>query len=461
MNQLRLIAPLAAIALAAPLLGPLAMAQPPAAPAAAPAAAPNQAPPAGRGGRGARGAEAPPAPAQPAAAPAAPPAPAPAAGRAGRGAPAAALVSPEVLSDGRITFRIRAAAAESVQLNASDIPALAGGGRGASPAGRAPGALTRIEDGVWTVTVGPVDPGAYRYRFVVDGLQVLDPASSQISESNGNVWSLVVVPGSEFQDTKQVPHGAVAAITYYSTALKTFRRMHVYTPPGYEKGGPQLPVFYLLHGAGDSDEAWSSVGRAGIILDNMLAAKQVKPMIVVMPAGHQPGQNAFGAPAGGGRGAADANAEPMFTQEFMADIMPYVESHYRTVNDRAHRAIAGLSMGGMQTLDIAFRHLDRFAYIGVFSSGASLGGGRGAATAAAPSYEDQHKANLDNAALKKGTKLVWLSTGVDDSLMSNTKSTVEMLKKHGFAPVFKESPGAHTWINWRNYLREFAPQLFQ
>ena len=168
-----------------------------------------------------------------------------------------------------------------------------------------------------------------------------------------------------------------------------------------------------------------------------------------------------------------------FTNEFVTDMMPYVEKNYRTIPDRQHRAIAGLSMGGSQTLDIAFNHLDKFAQIGVFSSGASLGGGgrRGAAAPAAPGapgaaatqpappprpdWEATHKADLDNASLKKGTKLIWLSTGVDDSLITNTRSTVELLKKHGFDPVLKESPGAHSWFNWRNYLIEFAPQLFQ
>jgi enterochelin esterase family protein len=152
----------------------------------------------------------------------------------------------------------------------------------------------------------------------------------------------------------------------------------------------------------------------------------------------------------------------------MNDVMPYVERHYRVITDRGHRAIAGLSMGGSQTLDIAFRHLPDFAYIGVFSSGASLGGARGAtpATGAAappapPDWETIHKADLDNARLKKGTRLVWLATGADDRLMPNTKSTVELLKKHGFAPEFKESAGGHTWLNWRDYLIAFAPRLFK
>jgi enterochelin esterase family protein len=188
-------------------------------------------------------------------------------------------------------------------------------------------------------------------------------------------------------------------------------------------------------------------------------------MIVVMPAGHQPGQT--GMPGAAPSSAGTPAAVNPFTSEFMTDIMPYVEKYYRTINDRPHRAIAGLSMGGSQTLDIAFRHLDRFAYIGVFSSGATLGGGRrGAAPAPAPAstpppdWEAVHQSDLDNPALKKGVKLIWLSTGVDDGLIANTRRTVDILKKHGFEPVFQESPGAHSWFNWRNYLIEFAPQLF-
>ncbi len=345
-----------------------------------------------------------------------------------------------------------------MRVTGSDMPALGGGARGAEAGGPSPGQMTKAENGVWSVTIGPLDPGAYRYTFNVDGVTVIDPRNPSISESNANVWSLVYVPGSDVMDTKRVPHGAVAAVTYYSTALDKFRRMHVYTPPGYEASGSQkYPIFYLLHGAGDSDEAWTSVGRAGFILDNLIAAKQAKPMVVVMPAGHT------NTPRGGGRGAAAPSPLDDFARDFLNDIMPYAEKHYRVLTDRGNRAIAGLSMGGSQTLNVAFLNLEKFSYIGVFSSGATLGGGRGAA-AAAPgptAWETSHLANLDNAALKKGTKLVWFSTGVADGLMPNTRSTVEMLKTHGFAPVFKESPGGHTWINWRNYLAEFAPLLFR
>jgi enterochelin esterase family protein len=248
-------------------------------------------------------------------------------------------------------------------------------------------------------------------------------------------------------DTRQIPHGGVTSVTYYSTALGRFRRMHVYTPPGYEPGGNRFPVFYLLHGAGDSDASWSSVGRAGFILDNLIAAKKAKPMVVVMTAGHTNQAPVAAVPGNPSRDE--------FAEDFVGDVMPYIEKDYRVLTDRPNRAMAGLSMGGSQTLNIAFRHLDKFAYIGVFSSGAGLGGGQ------ITDWGSAHKTGLGDASLRKGLRLLWLSTGVDDFVLANSKSTVEMLKKHGFSPVFKESAGGHTWLNWRDYLNEFAPQLFQ
>jgi enterochelin esterase family protein len=266
-------------------------------------------------------------------------------------------------------------------------------------------------------------------------------------------------------DTKNVPHGAVASVHYNSTALGRDRRMHIYTPPGYEAGGGKYPVFYLLHGAGDCDDSWTSVGRAGFIVDNLIAAGKIKPMIIVMPAGHT--SATFGMPGGGGASA----PRDEFGEDFVKDVMPYVEKNYRVLADRAHRAIAGLSMGGGQTLNISMSHLDQFAYVGVFSAGVFAFGARRPAAAAAgdprpvpmPSleWEQQRAAMLDNANLKPGLKVLWFGTGSEDFLLPTTKATVEMLKKHGFQPVFKESPGGHTWINWRNYLAGFTPMLFQ
>jgi enterochelin esterase-like enzyme len=405
----------------------------------------------------------------------APPTAAPAPQGRGNASPANSVISPEIAADRTVTFRIYAPNAQAIRLAAGDIP-----GVGQTTQ------LTKGDNGIWQVTIGPIDPGAYRYNFNVDGVATIDPRNHQTSESNTNVWSLMYVPGSEFMDTRDVPRGAIAEVTYHSTALQAFRRMHVYTPPGYETKNDKYPVFYLLHGAGDSDDAWSTVGRAGFILDNLLADKKAKPMIVVMPAGHT-------RRGPGGTGGRVGTEE--FVKDFNTDVQPYVEKHYRVLTDRANTAIAGLSMGGSQTLHIAFPQLDRFAYVGVYSSGL-LGafpgmtgpGGRGATPPAAPAaapapaapaapapsgapapppsltateWETAHARMLDNAALKKGLKLVWFATGKDDGLITTTQATVDLLKKHGFTPVFKESPGGHTWINWRNYLNEFVPQLFQ
>jgi enterochelin esterase-like enzyme len=360
------------------------------------------------------------------------------------------VVSPDVKADRQVTFRLLAPNAEAVRLAGGDMP------------GMGPGkAMTKGDNGVWELTVGPLEPGAYRYNFNVGGVTVIDPRNAAISESNTNVWSLVVVPGSNVMDTRDVPHGAVAAVTYHSKALGRARRMHIYTPPGYESGKLKYPVFYLLHGAGDCDEAWSSVGRAGFILDNLIASGQAKPMVVVMPAGHT-------SPAG----FRVPSPDDEFFRDFTGDVMPYVESRYRIVPKREMRAIAGLSMGGHQTLNVAFAHLDKFAYVGVYSSGLigafpsppRAGAPAGPALPAgmtAAEWETKNAATLDNAALKKGLRLLWLGIGKDDFLLATHKSTVEVLQKHGFAPVVRETEGGHTWLNWRAYLAEFAPKLFQ
>lgn len=393
--------------------------------------------------------------------PAAAPAPS---GRGGQGPQAPVFTSPDVLPDRRIAFRLYAPDATSVSIRGSDIPAPA----------RENAQFTKRENGVWEMTTGAVQPGAYRYVFVVNGVGVIDPRNTAISESNTTTWSVVTVPGSDLFDATNVPHGAVASVYYQSAALGRTRRMHIYTPPGYESGTAKYPVFYLLHGAGDCDDSWTSVGRANFIFDNLIATNKAKPMIVVMPAGHT-------TTAPTGRGAAAPGTPPArdeFIADFTTDIMTYVEKHYRVIPDRAHRAIAGLSMGGSQTLNIGIPNLDKFAYVGVYSSGllgarrpapAPAAAASGASPAAAPApsapfgadWEQQNLAMLDNASMKKGLKLFWFGTGVEDSLMPTTKSTVELFSKHGFTPAFKESPGGHTWINWRNYLVEFTPQLFQ
>jgi enterochelin esterase family protein len=357
------------------------------------------------------------------------------------------FVSPEVSAERTITFRIHAPRAKAVRLSSGDIPS-AGAGEGLE--------MKKAETGVWELVVGPIAPGAYRYIFSLDGVAVIDPKNPATSESNTHTWSLVHVPGSEISDVKRVPHGAVAQVTYYSNTLKRFRRMHVYTPPGYEKGEGRYPILYLLHGAFDSDASWTTVGRVGFILDNLIAAGKARPMIVAMPAGHT-GPFQFGPPRGG---AFERQIEEL-GDDFVQDLKPYVERTYRVLGDRAHRAIAGLSMGGAQTLNIAFAHLDDYGYIGVFSSGIfGIADGFAAEGTPRTSWEERHTAQLDNDDLKRGLRLLWFGIGKDDFLLETSSATVSMLENHKFDVVSKESAGGHTWNNWREYLHEFASLLF-
>jgi enterochelin esterase family protein len=355
-----------------------------------------------------------------------------------RGQRGPAYVSPEVRPDRHVVFRLHAPKAETVAVVSSDIPG-----------GFQPRPMKKADNGVWEATLGPIDPGTYRYLFNVDGVLAADPRNQAVSESNGNVWSVLHVPGSDFMDTGDVPHGAVARVYYRSATLGKTRRMHVYTPPGYEAGSEKYPVFYLLHGAGDSDDSWTSVGRANFILDNLIAAGKAKPMIVVMPAGHT-GPFSFVMPTAPGGGQA-GNAR--FEDDFLKEVVPYVEKHYRVLAGRPHRAVAGLSMGGAQALNVFAARPQDFACVGVFSSGVVFGN--------AGDWEAGHKEALNDPAAREGLKLLWFATGSEDFLLKRSKETVELFKKHGFEPVFKETAGGHTWINWQRYLNEFAPQLFR
>jgi enterochelin esterase family protein len=274
-------------------------------------------------------------------------------------------------------------------------------------------------------------------------VSVADPQSPVVSESNTHLSSMLVVPGSEFMDTKDVPRGAVAQITYYSKSLDRFRRMHVYTPPGYEANQEKYPIFYLLHGAMDNDNAWPTVGRAGFILDNMIAAGKVKPMVVVMPAGHTSANMFMG---GRGRGGAPGGGQPTdeFSKDFLQDVMPYAETHYRVLTDRSHRAIAGLSMGGMQTHNIAMANLDMFSHIGLFSGGTI-----------------STNEITDAAAFKDKVKVLFMSCGSKEN-PARLQASHDALEQAGIRSSIYVSPDAqHEWRVWRASLIQFAPLLFQ
>jgi enterochelin esterase-like enzyme len=351
--------------------------------------------------------------------------------------------SVSVTDDRKITFRAYAPKAAVVTLTSSDLPSLPQSGL----------EMNKGSDGVWEATTEVVPAGAYRYSFSIDSITVIDPRNSTTSESNMNTWSLVTVPGSSYSDLKDVPHGTIGTVQYFSKSLNRFRRTHVYTPPGYEKGSDTFPVLYLLHGAFDCDASWTTIGQAGQILDNLLAEGKAKPMIVVMPMGHT-GPFVFGPGNNFEKQMQD------FETDFQSDLRPLVEDKYRVRSDRKNRAIAGLSMGGAQTLNISFAALGDYSYIGVFSSGV-FGMDRGG-TESGPGavWFNKYRETLSNAQLRDGLKLVWFATGKQDFLIGTTKATVKCLQDNGFNVSFEETEGGHTWLNWRDYLHEFAPKLF-
>jgi enterochelin esterase-like enzyme len=359
------------------------------------------------------------------------------------------ITSPEVLPDHKVTFRIQAPKASEVTLRGDWMQ----GGNGE--------ALTRDEQGVWSVTVGPLTPDFYSYTFTVDGVKTLDPRNAAIKQGISSLDNMVFVPGDEakFQDNQPVPHGEVRQVWYASKTLDSQRRMHVYTPPGYDaSSGQRYPVLYLLHGGGDEDSGWSTIGRAGFILDNLIAAGKAKPMLVVMPNGSLPRpanapEGTPGTPPSPELAAARAAMQDRFTHELTREVIPFVEKTYRVQNGREGRAIAGLSMGGGQTLRAITTHPDQFAYVAVWSAGIGQNAG---------DWEQRNAAFLDKAdQLNRDIKLFSISVGDKDFALNGSKALSETLTKHGIKNDLHLSGGGHTWINWRHYLNDLAPRLFQ
>ena len=353
-------------------------------------------------------------------------------------------VSPEVHEDGRVTFRFLAPKAEKVFVQCGDMEL---------EKGQLP--LTKSEKGLWEGTTGKNPSGAYRYNFNVDSGIAIDPDNTSTSQSNLRVSSVVYIPGSPLFDRRDVPHGAVSEIFYRSKVLDMDRRMTVYTPPGYPNGQEKYPVLYLIHGNSDSDEGWISVGRANFILDNLIADGKAKPMILVLPDGHQ-GPMSPNSLKGDERHA----TVDRFRRELETDIRPYVEANYKVATDPAHRALAGLSMGGAQTLHAGLLNLKDYSYLGVFSSGA-IGIVGFLDRPAGNDLFTYHPELLTNPPNSDHVKLFWFGIGKQDFLLSTSNKTVEKLKEAGYPVEYKITEGAHRWVVWRDYLAEFAPRLFQ
>ena len=359
------------------------------------------------------------------------------------------LKSTEVAPDRKVTFRIYAPKADEVSIS-GDF------GQG--------GKMTKDEQGVWSLAVGPLAADFYSYAFNVDGVRTLDPKNVMIKQGVSSLESMFLVPGpeAEFEERREVPHGEVRATWYRSAALDATRRMHVYTPPGYEKGTETYPVLYLLHGAGDEDSGWSTIGRAGFILDNLIASKAAVPMIVVMPNGSLPPpampQNmprpAPGTPPSPEFRAAMEAAQNRFTDELLKSVIPAVESTYRVKAGAENRAIAGLSMGGGQTLRLITTDPGEFAYVSIWSAGLF-----GADPA---EWETRNEAFLTKSeAFNAKVKRMEISVGDADFALAGSKALAEVLTKRGVKHELHLSGGGHTWINWRHYLAETAPKLFR
>lgn len=333
------------------------------------------------------------------------------------------LKSTRVLADGSVIMKIYAPEAKTVTIGGELVP------WGSKVEG------VKDASGIWTFNVPKVKAGTYRYNFVVDGVKVYDPKGSNAFETSA---LLDVTPEGEkefFALRKDIQHGAMAENYYYSKTTKSMRRLHIWTPPGYNAGNEKLPVLYLIHGGGDSDMAWPNVGRAGWIMDNLLAEGKCKRMIVVIP-----------------NGAMDTK---LFAQDLGNDIIPYIEANYRVLTDANNRAIAGLSMGGLETLDSFMAYPDKFAYINVMSSGWFANNKE--------MYEAGDKRLAEIApVLKKTVKyLLFTQGGPEDIAYNNCKEMLKVFDKKGIKYEFSEMPGGHTWHVWRNDLKNLAPKLFK
>jgi enterochelin esterase-like enzyme len=349
----------------------------------------------------------------------------------GRGAGPAPIRSPEVAADRRVTFRLSAPKAAEVRLTCECV--------------KDPVAMAKDPQGVWSATVGPVEPDMYEYEFTVDGVVMPDPRNVVVKYNArpGPLASMLNVPGDGpmFYDVKPVPHGAVDIRYYESKATGTTRRAWVYTPPGYDRGSGRLPVLYLLHGADGDETAWTNFGRSNLILDNLIAERHVAPMIVVTPFG-------YAYPSGTATASVPGQTNA-FEKDLVESLIPFVQANYRAHTDREHRAIAGLSMGGGQTLQIGLHHLNLFSRVAGFS----------AAVAREPFAAFKDVA-ADAKKVNASLKLLWLACGSDDSLFTPNKQFSEFLTKAGVTNTFVPTAGGHTWIVWRRYLHDVAPLIF-
>jgi enterochelin esterase-like enzyme len=344
-----------------------------------------------------------------------------------------------VLPDGRVTFTLSAPQANQVMLNfQNDV--------GPSPAADAI-PMTKNSDGIWSATIGPLAPNWYGYGFILDGVKIADPANRDIWSGASSAWTYVFVPGpaADFMaDDPSTPHGAWSTVRYFSNLTHTERQMQIYTPPGYNRSHREYPVLYLMHGGGGNDTDWIVNMRANYIMDNLIAQRKVKPMIVVMPDGNVPPPLNF----------SYSVPQDTFPQELVGSILPYIQKNYRAAPGARNRAMAGLSLGGLWTLDTLLQDPGTFAYMGVFSSGWF--------PATRDDLVQNHADLLTNPAINKHTKLLWITVGDPrDIAYNNNFATLALFDQVHIRYRFVQGTGGHVWDTWRHDLLSFAPLLFR
>ena len=370
------------------------------------------------------------------------------------------IISPEIHPNNTVTFRMMAPEATRVAITGDFIPTE----KRETPMGEfdVPGIveLTKKENGVWEYTTpAPLAPELYSYSMIVNGVSVVDPNNPYMIRDIASVTSIFIVGGgrADLYKINDVPHGSVTRRWYESPTLGITRRITIYTPPGYETSNAQYPVFYLLHGAGGDEEAWIALGRSTQILDNLIAQGKAKPMIVVMTNGNA-----------GQKGAPGESDEGMYKPSFMGatrmdgafeqafpDIMKFVESNYRTINTKAGRAIAGLSMGGFHSLHVSKEYPDKFDYVGLYSSAIGVQQQGGDTSPVYQNFDEKLKAQFATP-----PKLYWIACGTTDFLYQANLDYCKLLTDNKYPYTYYETGDGHIWKNWRIYLTEFAPMLF-
>jgi enterochelin esterase-like enzyme len=358
------------------------------------------------------------------------------------------IVSPEILKDNSVTFRLYAPKATEVALSGEWME------YGKTEK------MARNDTGLWTLSTAPLTEELYGYTFEVNGIKTIDPSNAQVKRDGKRYESFFIIPGnqSNLYVINNVPHGTLSKIWYDSPVLGMKRRVYIYTPAGYEGSSAKYPVFYLLHGAGGDEDAWTTMGRACQIMDNLIAQGKAKPMIVIMTNGNanqSAAQNDVPPPQDQGMTGMMRSAGK-FEESLVKDLVPFIEKNYRVYNDKDHRAIAGLSMGGGHTQTITNNNPNMFSYIGVFSMGIMNMGPQSQDVAKIEQERDAKLEVLKNS----GYKLYWIGCGKDDFVYESAVNLRKTLDKHNFKYTYRESTGGHSWANWRIYLSEFAPLLF-